>query len=218
MGPLYNFGMLTAGAPDFSRRQASTPVMGSAVAPSQSGAPAWQQAYDALVGQTPNLNSVSMNDAFSGPVDAGWMADPLSDAYTGPNSAQFAQIRAQRAVYMAGNPQGQSQGAIDPNYAANQKVQQSAYDQSNGGGFNGGIINASYGTPFGMSGGIGSPTQVDGVNMPETQPWGMAGYGGPTGAVSQGGFGTGLMAQGANQAQPSGWGGPFTNKNPWAAS
>lgn len=100
----------------------------------------------------------------------------------------------------------------------NQQAQQSAYDQSNGGGFLGGTINSSYSTPFGMTGGIGAPTQTDGVNMPNTQPWGMAGYGGATGAASQGGFGVGLMAQGANQSQPSGWGGPFTNKNPWAAS
>lgn len=100
----------------------------------------------------------------------------------------------------------------------NQQSMQSAYDQSNGSGFNGGIINGSYGTPFG--GAVAAPAQVDGVNtpnMPQNQPWGQAGYGGPTGGTSQGGFGGG-WGQNAQGAQPQGWGGPFTNKNPWGAS
>lgn len=132
--------------------------------------------------------------------------------YTAPtgytdNSARLA-LEAERArqnAQFAAATQGRVQ---------NQQAQQSAYNQSNGGGFSGGIINASYGTPFGGDSTM-SGMMNNGIAMPNDQPWGSPAYGGPQGGESQAGFGGGA---GMMNAQPQGWGGPFTAKNPWSLS
>jgi hypothetical protein len=96
---------------------------------------------------------------------------------------------------------------------------QNAYNTTQMSGYQGGVINSAYGTPQ-----TGNPFQVNdpsapGASMPWNQPWGQPGYGGPTGGASTGGFGapTQGFGQGA-MPQGSGWGGVFSNKNPWATS
>jgi len=131
--------------------------------------------------------------------------------YTAPTG--YYDDSARKALEAERDRQNAQFAAATQGRVQNQQAQQTAYNQSNGGGFSGGIINASYGTP--ATTGTGGSTDASGVPMPNTQPWGMPAYGGPTGAQSQAGFGGSGWGE---AAQPAGWGGPFTNKNPWAAS
>jgi hypothetical protein len=96
---------------------------------------------------------------------------------------------------------------------------QNAYNTTQMSGYQGGVINSAYATPQ-----TGNPFQVNdpsapGASMPWNQPWGQPGYGGPTGGTSTGGFGAPTQGFGqGSMPQGSGWGGVFSQKNPWAAS
>ncbi len=112
-------------------------------------------------------------------------------------------------------------------FSANQTRQQQAYNQQAGGGFAGGIIDASYSDPFssqisgqstgGLGGLGGMPTDpsLPSVAMPWAQPWGTPGFGQPGQGNSVGAYSpTGSQPQGGTQG--SQWGGVFGAKNPWS--
>lgn len=112
-------------------------------------------------------------------------------------------------------------------FSANQTRQQQAYNQQSGGGFAGGIIDASYSDPFsnqisgqsfgglGGLGGIPSDPSLPNVSMPWAQPWGTPGFGQPGQGNSVGAYSpTGNQQQ--NGQQGSQWGGVFGAKNPWS--
>lgn len=94
----------------------------------------------------------------------------------------------------------------------NQQLQQQAYNQQNGGGFSGGLLNGSYAQPFsnvlggnpsasqGFSGGMMGSGQAPAANT-GLNPWAM-----PS---------TGSSPSTANSGA---WGGPFSAKNPWSLS
>lgn len=229
----YNFGMLTAGLPDLAQRQVSQQVVSNDSLQSQQNnwLQNWQGKWNAATPQyvppvvsqapPPNPNADGTKSWLPSGLtgsDAVWarFVDPTYNeeapyATSRPgyydNSARNA-LEAERAKKQA------EYSALMQGRQQNQQTQQSAYDQANGGGFSGGIINASYGTPFGndptMSGMMNS-----GIAMPNNQPWGSPAYGGPQGGESQAGFGGG---SGMMNTQPAGWGGPFSAKNPWALS
>lgn len=90
--------------------------------------------------------------------------------------------------------------------------QQQAYSQQLGGGFTGGLINGSYSNPF--AGQITGVSSSD-PSMPWSQSWATPGFGGG----SAGGYspnGTGQSAPSNTGGQGGGWGGPFSNRNPWS--
>lgn len=177
------------------------------------------------------INASSAKSGWTADADGSYAQGLLSQAQAGDTSAQgiigafggsygtytaptgYYDDSARKALEAERDRQNAQFAAATQGRVQNQQAQQSAYNQSNGGGFSGGIINASYGTP--ATAATGGSTDASGVPMPNTHPWGMPAYGGPTGATSQAGFGGSDWGQGA---QPAGWGGPFTNKNPWAAS
>jgi hypothetical protein len=120
----------------------------------------------------------------------------------------------------------QQKSAFDA-FTANQTRQQQAYNQQAGGGFAGGIIDASYPDPFsnqisgqsfgglGGLGGIPSDPSLPNVSMPWAQPWGTPGFGQPGQGNSVGAYSpTGNQQQ--NGQQGSQWGGVFGAKNPWS--
>jgi hypothetical protein len=207
---VYNFGMLTAGMPDPAMRQAST-VVNDPAAARQAYLNDWQNRWNAA---TPT-----------------WIADAGGGSRAAPTPEQIAQNIANGAdpyaasapFYAPGSTDGRwddsARRALDAEKSkglaafvpqlANQMVQQNAYTAAGGGSFLGGNINGSYATP---NTGLDPNSSLNG--MLNTQPWSLPGFGGPNGGASQAGFGG---PQG-NNAQPQGWGGPFTARNPWAAS
>lgn len=86
-----------------------------------------------------------------------------------------------------------------------QLQQQQAYNAANGGTYLGGLINASYATP---QTGLQPGSQIAGQVAAATGPSAVSGAYTPS---------TNYAAP-TTQTQPSGWGGPFTGKNPWALS
>lgn len=132
--------------------------------------------------------------------------------YTAPTG--YYDDSARKALEAERDKQNAQFASATQGRVQNQQAQQTAYNQSNGGGFSGGIINASYGTPFGNDSTMAGMMN-NGIAMPNDQPWGSPAYGGPAGGESQAGFGGGA---GMMNSQPQGWGGPFTAKNPWSLS
>lgn len=88
---------------------------------------------------------------------------------------------------------------------------QQAYDQQTGNGFAGGILNDSYSQPFSNTV-TGAPSAQQGFGT------GLMGGAGTTAAPSTGltPFGAPAAPQGQQTANAGGWGGPFSNKNPWS--
>jgi hypothetical protein len=123
-----------------------------------------------------------------------------------------------------GVPQGDRasnfiEGTLTPEQQQQQASLQNAYNTTQMSGYGGGVINSSYGTPQ-----TGTPFQVNdpsapGASMPWQQPWGQPGYGGPMGGAPTGSYGAPTQGFGQGQMpQGSGWGGVFSNRNPWASS
>lgn len=168
MGPLYNFGMLSAGVPDFSQREATTAVMD----PTQQRAAYlanWQTQYAGLQGTGSALRK-------------------QQSALNQQKAAELAKFAPQQAAYIL-----------------NQTQQQEAYNDANGGTYLGGLINANYATPqTGLQPGSQIGNQVAGY---------LSGANTSNQFLQQ----APMAPQGA-ATQPSGWGGPFTGKNPWALS
>lgn len=215
---LYNFGMLSAGLPDPSQRMAST-VAASPNDQRNAWMADWQSRYDAAApivreGQTSSeWNWTGTPDAQTAFLLANG-ADPSVVAtaygnYKDTSTSPYVDDSARRALTAEKNAYENQYGAAASAYAQNQTVQQNAYNAAGGGSYLGGTINGSYSAP---------QTPLD----PNSSLYGLMnqagvglGFGGPNGSASQAGFGftAGMMGQ-----QPSGWGGPFTNRNPWSAS
>ena len=227
--PLYNFGSLAAGLPDPSRRMASSVVMDPVSAQAAYLAD-WQRRSDAAQpvwvegggGGGGGDNSFAASHWNS----AGWSPAAATQAIANGASPE--------AVASYGNPwanasddsgpsgyfDDSARRALDAEKAKqlagfgaqiwNQQAQQNAYTTSGGGSYLGGNINGSYATP---QTGLDPNGPIAGMmNQPGTTG---LGFGGPGGSTSQAGFG---FTQGMMGQQPQGWGGPFTNRNPWAAS
>lgn len=120
-----------------------------------------------------------------------------------------------------------SKGALE--YADAFTRNTSAYNQQLGGGFVGGLVDASYNDPFssqisgnaGGLGGLGGMPQdpsMPGVAMPWAQPWGTPGFGQPGQGNSEGvgSYGPAGQQSGQQQQGNNGWGGPFGSRNPWS--
>lgn len=257
----YNFGMLTAGMPDPTMRQASTGIQDAGYYQGlyDNFLKGWQTRYDAaaprwvdttpavdysgVFGQLdkaadtlqaadparfganydPNANNAwnmqKVQEAFGG--NTGYQQDinahlqalgmgPASFAMPSPSG--YYDDSARQALNAEKAKQDATLGAQAASVAANQTAQQQAYNTSGGGTFLGGNINASYAAP---NTGLDPNSAING--MLTQQPWSMPGFGGPAGGASQSGFGTNT-GNAWGGSQPSGWGGPFTAKNPWAAS
>lgn len=257
----YNFGMLTAGMPDPTMRQASTGIQDAGYYQGlyDDFLKGWQTRYDAAaprwVDTTPAIDYSSVFNAVDPVADRMQAADPgrfganydpgannawnmqqVQGAFGGntefqnninnhlaaaglgpvsfaaPSPSGYYDDSARQALNAEKAKQDATLGAQASSLAANQQAQQQAYNTSGGGTFLGGNINASYATP---QTGLDPNSSLNG--MLTQQPWSMPGFGGPTGGASQSGFGTNT-GNAWGGSQPSGWGGPFTAKNPWAAS
>ena len=204
--PIYNLGMMTAGLPDPSMRQASSVVTdpnaawNSYLADWQSR---WNAATPVWVGGGGGGGGWSQENRDVAVANGG---DPeaVYSNFTGGGGGHYDDS-ARRAL----DAEKAKQAGVFAPQIANQMAQQNAYTQAGGGSFLGGNLNASYAAP---NTGLDPSSSLNG--MLNTQPWSMPGFGGPMGGGSQAGFGG---PHGCN-AQPQGWGGPFTARNPWAAS
>lgn len=182
--------------------------------------PVYSSDYDMAV-----LNAGRSLDPMTGVIQAdaafgrnGAAGDPAAQsALQGVlNPSEFANINnASRSSYQIGT-QGDVNGLMAEQAkmeAMRQQIatQQQAYDQQNGGGFAGGILNDSYSQPFSNTV-TGAPSAQQGFGT------GLMGGAGTTAAPSTGltPFGAPAAPQGQQMANAGGWGGPFSNKNPWS--
>jgi hypothetical protein len=211
----YNLGM---GLPQERNSQVIGP---SAAAPSGAGAGgvpinAWSQYNDAMNGRDDFMQG---DNTFEKWAQRTYNAPGFSMQNWLPDL--MGQLRQGAAIPQ---PTSTSTGGFAPQQTSEQAQQQAslqnAYNTQQMGGYTGGVINSAYATPQ-----TGNPFQVNdpsapGVGMPWNQPWGQPGYGGPTGGTPTGGYG-GVPTNGfgaGTSPQGSGWGGVFSNKNPWATS
>ena len=213
---VYNLGMLTAGLPNPSLRQASTQLMDPTSQRSNYMA-GWQGQWDAATPKevttyeapsagTPISDATRAffvaNGADPSSIPAVWGATGGGYSTNMDNSARQA-LEAERDKWLGQQASGWNA------YNQAQAMNQTAYNNAGGGSYLGGQINASYATP---QTGLDPNSSLNG--MLNTQPWSMPSFGGPNGGQSQAGFG----GPQAPSSQPQGWGGPFTARNPWAAS
>lgn len=215
--PVYNFGMLLGGMPDPNARQQSS-VVNDLGAQQAAYLQDWQNRWDAAT-PVQRMGGDSGSWVWDGTPDArtsflvanGVDPETLGAAghYEGGSSSLYWDNSARQGLEAERAQRNKTMGAQLNAYQVAQTANQSAYDAAGGGSFLGGQINASYATP---QTGLDPNSALNG--MLSTQPWSTPGFGGPTGGQSQAGFGG---PSGAN-AQPQGWGGPFTARNPWAAS
>lgn len=244
--PLYNLGMLTSGMPDPALRQASEAIKDDAWYQGQQNdwLSDWQKRYDTTpvewVQTDPGTRDATLSAAQAAynasaaktggsPVDSQYVGSQVNAAYGGDQSSRdiltalgiSADWRQPAGFYddtarktlEAQKAQQQSQWDLAAQErTANQKAQQDAYTSMLGGGFTGGVIGSGFTTGATGATQAANPT---GVSMPWNQPWTALGYGGPTGGTAIGGYGSPANGQ---ATQPTGWGGPFANKNPWASS
>lgn len=161
--------------------------------------------------------NVERNGFNSGGRDAwaaavGNMPSGTLNQYRNTSTAQFqtgtagdpAALQAEREKYESGFSSTLAQMNAQRDQSA---IQQQAYNQQNGGGFAGGILNESYAQPFGST--------ITGASGFGT---GLMGGAGTTAAPSTGltPFGAPAAPQGQGMGTTQGWGGPFSNKNPWS--
>lgn len=214
----YNLGMLTAGMPDPTLRQVSSGIQDLGYLAGQNDAwqADWQKRYDAAK----PVARYSDGNVFGTLAGMGYNPGQAEIPYEAivqaqqntPSSFGGWDDSARQALNDEKAKQDATFAMQTAGMLANQQAQQQAYNQSGGGTFLGGNINASYATP---NTGLDPNSSLNG--MLTQQPWSMPGFGGPTGGASQSGFGTNT-GNAWGGSQPSGWGGPFTAKNPWAAS
>lgn len=130
----------------------------------------------------------------------------------GAYAGQMAQYGQQaNAIQNSTAEQAAKLKAEQDAFQNNQAVQQQAYGQQTGGGFNGGILNSSYSQPFGNT--------ITGTQNPAGGfSGGLMSGAGQTAAPSTGltPFGAGGASTGQQPAPAAGWGGPFSAKNPWS--
>ena len=162
----------------------------------------FSDADKAYIGSNPDLASI-----------AGYDPDQVARQNAAAVAALYAEKKKKDAEFDA--------------FKTNETRQQQAFDQQTGGGFTGGLIDASYSDPFssqisgastvGGLGGLGGmpvDPSMPNVAMPWAQPWGTPGFGQPGQGSSQG-VGS-YNPQSGGPQQQSGWGGPFGTRNPWS--
>ena len=214
---IYNLGMLLGGLPDPNARQQST-ILNDLTAQNAAYMQDWQRRYDAAVPvwRTSNSSGDWVPDGTPTAQQSFLMAngaDPeaagAAGHYTGGGSRTYYDTSGRDALNRELAQRNKTMGAELSAYQTAQQANQNAYNQAGGGSFLGGQINGSYAAP---QTGLDPSSPING--MLNLQPWSMPGFGGPTGGASQASFGS----PATNTAQPQGWGGPFTARNPWAAS